>query len=49
MNEKIHKRELDSLSRVLGQRMARWPTRLSVILQCQEKQWIYATTVIQVM
>lgn len=40
MNEKIHKRELDSLSRVLGQRMARWPTRLPVILQYQDKQWI---------
>lgn len=39
-NEKIHKKELDSLSRVLGQRIARWPTRLSVILQCQDKQWI---------
>lgn len=39
-NEKIHKRELDSISRVLGQRIARWPTRLPVILQCQDKQWI---------
>lgn len=40
MKWKIHKRELDSLSRGLGQRMARWLTRLPVILQRQDKQLI---------
>lgn len=40
MKWKIHKRELDYLSRVLGQRMARWLTRLPVILQRQDKQLI---------